>query len=41
MGYIDPIIWNERTGNIVDGHQRYKIMVNELEHTDRPMPIFS
>ncbi|MNW54913.1 ParB N-terminal domain-containing protein [Paenibacillus polymyxa] len=34
FGYIDPIIWNERTGNMVDGHQRYKIMVNELGHTD-------
>ncbi|MGZ0042078.1 site-specific DNA-methyltransferase [Paenibacillus ottowii] len=34
FGYIDPIIWNERTGNMVGGHQRYKIMVNELEHTE-------
>ncbi|WP_238807732.1 ParB N-terminal domain-containing protein [Paenibacillus sp. EKM212P] len=34
FGYIDPIIWNERTGNMVGGHQRYKIMVNELGHTD-------
>lgn len=29
FGYIDPIIWNERTGNMVGGHQRHKIMVNE------------
>ncbi|AJS59218.1 site-specific DNA-methyltransferase [Paenibacillus sp. IHBB 10380] len=34
FGYIDPIIWNERTGNMVGGHQRYKIMVNELGHTE-------
>lgn len=25
-GYVDPIIWNEVTGNIVGGHQRYKIL---------------
>ncbi|WP_234405533.1 ParB N-terminal domain-containing protein [Paenibacillus sp. IHBB 10380] len=34
FGYIDPIIWNERTGNMVGGHQRYKIMVNELGLTE-------
>ena len=22
FGYIEPIIWNERTGNVVGGHQR-------------------
>lgn len=26
FGYIDPIIWNEATGNIVGGHQRFKIL---------------
>lgn len=26
FGYVDPIIWNERTGNIVGGHQRLKIL---------------
>jgi DNA modification methylase len=26
FGYIDPIIWNKRTGNIVGGHQRFKIL---------------
>ena len=29
FGYVDPVIWNEVTGNIVGGHQRYKVMVNE------------
>ena len=29
FGYIDPIIWNERTGNIVGGHQRFKILVEQ------------
>jgi ParB-like chromosome segregation protein Spo0J len=24
--YVDPIIWNERTGNIVGGHQRLEIL---------------
>ena len=22
FGYVDPVIWNEVTGNIVGGHQR-------------------
>ena len=24
FGYVDPVIWNEVTGNIVGGHQRYR-----------------
>jgi ParB-like chromosome segregation protein Spo0J len=27
FGYVEPIIWNERTGNIVGGHQRFSILV--------------
>lgn len=27
FGYVDPVIWNERTGNLVGGHQRFKILV--------------
>lgn len=34
FGYVEPIVWNERTGNMVGGHQRYKIMVNALGHTE-------
>lgn len=34
FGYIDPIIWNEKTGNMVGGHQRYKILVNEQRKTE-------
>ncbi|MGF6357108.1 ParB-like chromosome segregation protein Spo0J [Paenibacillus sp. 4624] len=34
FGYVEPIVWNERTGHMVGGHQRYKIMVNELGHTE-------
>jgi DNA modification methylase len=26
FGYVEPIVWNERTGNIVGGHQRFKIL---------------
>jgi DNA modification methylase len=26
FGYLDRIIWNDRTGNIVGGHQRYKVL---------------
>ncbi|CWU06779.1 ParB N-terminal domain-containing protein [Listeria monocytogenes] len=27
FGYIDPLIWNEQTGNLVGGHQRFKILL--------------
>jgi hypothetical protein len=30
---VEPIIWNEETGNIVGGHQRYKILLEE-GHTE-------
>jgi DNA modification methylase len=33
FGYVEPIIWNEETGNIVGGHQRYKILLEE-GHTE-------
>ncbi|MGG0756475.1 ParB N-terminal domain-containing protein [Brevibacillus laterosporus] len=29
FGYVEPLVWNQRTGNLVGGHQRYKILVNE------------
>ena len=29
--YIDPIVWNERTGNVVGGHQRLKVL-KELDY---------
>lgn len=28
-GYVSPLVWNEVTGNIVGGHQRYNILVAE------------
>lgn len=29
FGYVEPIIWNERTSNIVGGHQRFTVLKNE------------
>jgi DNA modification methylase len=26
FGYVEPIVWNRRTGNIVGGHQRFKVL---------------
>lgn len=34
FGYVDPIVWNEQTGNMVGGHQRYKVLVNEQGRTE-------
>ena len=44
FGYVDPIIWNEVTGNIVGGHQRFKVLKAEgaqeimcvVVHIDNP-----
>lgn len=29
FGYIEPIIWNERTGRVVGGHQRLKVLMEQ------------
>ena len=29
FSYVEPIIWNKRTGNIVGGHQRYNLLVED------------
>jgi len=26
FGYVDSLVWNKRTGNLVGGHQRFKIL---------------
>lgn len=26
FGYVEPVIWNKRTGNVVGGHQRLKVL---------------
>ena len=31
FGYVEPIIWNERTGNVVGGHQRLKVLLEKGE----------
>lgn len=31
FGYVQPLVWNETTGNLVGGHQRFKILVNEMQ----------
>lgn len=43
FGQVLPIVWNERTGNIVGGHQRYNILkakgVKECEVSVVDLPI--
>lgn len=29
FGYVEPIVWNKRTGNIVGGHQRHKLLLEK------------
>jgi ParB-like chromosome segregation protein Spo0J len=29
FGYVEPLVWNEQTGNLVGGHQRFKILVEQ------------
>lgn len=29
FGFIEPLVWNRRTGNLVGGHQRFKILQAE------------
>jgi len=31
FGLVDPVIWNQATGNIVGGHQRFKVL-KEMGH---------
>lgn len=33
FGYVEPVIWNRQTGNVVGGHQRLKVMA-DLGHTE-------
>lgn len=41
FGYVEPIVWNERTGNLVGGHQRYKILVDEQGSTEVDVSVVS
>nr|WP_255724706.1 site-specific DNA-methyltransferase [Shimazuella soli] len=29
FGFVEPLVWNERTGNLVGGHQRFKILLDQ------------
>lgn len=29
FGYVEPLIWNERSGNLVGGHQRLKVLMEQ------------
>jgi len=29
FGCVEPIVWNERTGNLVGGHQRFKVLIEK------------
>ena len=33
FGYVEPVIWNVQTGNVVGGHQRLKVLL-DLGHTE-------
>ena len=43
FGYIDPLIWNKKTGNLIGGHQRFKILaakgMKEIEVSVVDLPI--
>lgn len=38
FGNVEPIVWNERTGNVVGGHQRLTVLKN-LGYTEVPCSI--
>jgi ParB-like chromosome segregation protein Spo0J len=40
FGLVDPLIWNEKTGNLVGGHQRLKVL-RELGHTEVDVSVVS
>ena len=29
FGYVEPLVWNKQTGNLVGGHQRLKILIEQ------------
>jgi hypothetical protein len=34
FGLLEPLVWNKRTGNLVGGHQRLKIIDDAAENND-------
>lgn len=39
FGYVEPIVWNQRTGRIVGGHQRYRWLVEQGEEEAEVMVV--
>ena len=33
FGYVEPVIWNRKTGNVVGGHQRLQVL-KDMGHTE-------
>ena len=33
FGLVDPLVWNKRTGNLVGGHQRFKVLRDDAKFT--------
>jgi len=29
FGYVEPLVWNKRTGTLISGHQRLKVLIEE------------
>ncbi|PTM58368.1 ParB N-terminal domain-containing protein [Desmospora activa] len=29
FGFVEPLVWNKRTGNLVGGHQRFKVLLEQ------------
>jgi ParB-like chromosome segregation protein Spo0J len=40
FGLVDPLVWNEKTGNLVGGHQRLKVLV-DLGYTEVEVSVVS
>ena len=38
FGYVEPIVWNEPTGHIIGGHQRFKVLISQ-GLTEAPMVV--
>lgn len=40
FGLVEPLVWNERTGHVIGGHARLRIL-RELQITDVPVSVVS
>jgi len=38
FGLVEPLVWNQRTGNLVGGHQRLKVLI-ETGHAEAPVVV--